>query len=252
MFTCDLVISYYKENLDWLNEFKNIQFRKIIIYTKGHQNPKAPLPYIEKQLDNYGRCDQTYLHHIVENYDDLPDVTIFTTGSASLTHKMKQLKFIVKKVFETHDSVFVGSQIRDVKKKLYNFHIDRHRSANLNNQEYDTNKNVLHKSPLRPFGKWYTRHFPRVKITMVNYFGVFAVSKKHILNHPQTYYQKLLAEFPKHSNPEVGHYFERAWLAVFHPVDGTCLYNDKTGKPRKTRKNKRGVFLLKQGDDKKQ
>jgi hypothetical protein len=87
---------------------------------------------------------------------------------------------------------------------------------------------------------------------MVNYFGVFAVSKKHILNHPQTYYQKLLAEFPKHSNPEVGHYFERAWLAVFHPVDGTCLYNDKTGKPRKTRKNKRGVFLLKQGADKKQ
>jgi hypothetical protein len=236
-FTCDLVISYYKENLDWLEDFKHVKFRKIIIYTKGHQHPKAPLPYIERQLDNYGRCDQTYLHHIVENYDDLPDVTIFTTGSASLSHKMKQLKFIIKKVFETEDSVFVGSSMHSVKDKLYNFHIDRHRSADLDNQEYDTSKNVLLKSAVRPFGKWYTRHFPRVKTTLVNYFGVFAVSKKHILNHSQYYYEKLLAEFPKHPNPEVGHYFERAWLAVFHPVDATCLYNDKTFRPRKTRKN---------------
>ena len=31
-------------------------------------------------------------------------------------------------------------------------------------------------------------------------------------------YEKLLSAVERHSNPEVGHYIERSWAAIFHPL----------------------------------
>ena len=107
-FTCDLVISYFKENLGWMKEFESFPFRTIYIYTKGKQ---PTLPFHRDTikiitLENIGRCDHTYLYHIYTTYTTLPSVTIFTTGSTYLPHKHVNMRFIVPKVFETKDSVF--------------------------------------------------------------------------------------------------------------------------------------------------
>jgi hypothetical protein len=56
-----------------------------------------------------------------------------------------------------------------------------------------------------------------VNIKVVNYSGIFGIGKKHIIQHPKAYYEKLIQELNTHSNPEVGHYFERSWAAIFHP-----------------------------------
>ena len=34
------------------------------------------------------------------------------------------------------------------------------------------------------------------------------------------YYMDLIKDLDKSSNPEAGHYFERAWEAVFYPMTG--------------------------------
>lgn len=241
---CDLVISHYKENLDWLSQYKDTKFTKVIIYTKGQKNPKSPIPYIEKPLENIGRCDHTYLYHIVKNYDDLADVTIFTTGSSALSHKKKKLKDVIEKVFSTHDSVFLGGIHKSVKNDMYDFQLDIWKATNKDNRSAAKNS-VLAKANVRPFGPWYEKHFPRIRTTLVNYLGIFAISKKHVHQHSKAYYQNLLDLFPNHSNPEVGHYFERAWLAVFHPIPAHCLYSNdmrqtrKTKKIRKTRKTRK-------------
>jgi len=65
-------------------------------------------------------------------------------------------------------------------------------------------------------------------VTIASYYGLFSVSKKHVHNHSKEYYIKLMKEFPRHSNPEVGHYFERAWVAIFHPIPQECIYYDET------------------------
>ena len=51
-FTCDIVISYYKEDLSWLDEFKHLPFRHIYLYNKGTASPKAPVQYIEEKLED--------------------------------------------------------------------------------------------------------------------------------------------------------------------------------------------------------
>lgn len=48
--------------------------------------------------------------------------------------------------------------------------------------------------------------------------STFAVSREHIHQHPKHWYEKLLAAVSNHSNPEDGHFLERSWVAVFHPI----------------------------------
>jgi len=234
-FKCDLVIAYYKEDLSWLHEFKHLPFRKIFLYTKGKTSPEAPVSYIEEKLDNIGRCDHTYLYHIIKHYDDLGDVTIFCTGSTSLGHKLDKFRQIVKHVFATHNSVFSGVFCKSVRNAMYTYYMHAHKATYKNNQE-DSAKDVLTPSKIRPFGPWYEKHFPKIRTTLLPYYGLFAVSNKHVKQHSLEYYEKLIAEFPRHSNPEVGHYFERAWTAVFHPIPAHCLYDEKSGRRGRTRK----------------
>lgn len=247
-FTCDLVIAYYKENLSWMKEFETYSFRKIYIYTKG----KDPEPPFKKdnieiiKLENIGRCDHTYIYHIVQNYNTLADVTIFCTGSiGNLPHKNDTLRIIVPKVFETKTSAFRVNHEPDYKTKYKGFKVNAWRSSNKNNQE-NISRNSVHPATIRPFEKWYDKFFKGIDIQHVAYGGVFAVSKPHIYHRKLEFYNDLLKEFPQHSNPEVGHYMERVWLAIFHPVPKESLYltNEHTPPPKKytggyTRKIKR-------------
>ena len=66
--TIELVVARYLEDLSWLN---NIPPQiKLLVYDKS---PNGNLP-------NVGREAHTYLNHIVENYNTLPDLTIFAQG----------------------------------------------------------------------------------------------------------------------------------------------------------------------------
>ena len=70
--TKELVISYYKEKLDWID---NVKDYKITIYNKSNDEMPNTI-----KLNNIGREMQTYFYHIVNNYDNLSDWTFFTQG----------------------------------------------------------------------------------------------------------------------------------------------------------------------------
>ena len=76
--TVQLVISRYNEDLEWLKEFPFTLFTDIIIYNKGVNNEFYHPDVVKMvRVKNVGRCDHTYLYHIIENYDKLKDITIF-------------------------------------------------------------------------------------------------------------------------------------------------------------------------------
>ena len=70
----ECVIARYNEDLSWLKELKN---KKITIYNKG----KDDISYDSIKLPNIGRESHTYLTHIIQNYNNLADITIFTQGN---------------------------------------------------------------------------------------------------------------------------------------------------------------------------
>jgi len=221
MSSIDLVISYYKEELGWLEKYKGVKFNKIYLYNKGPNDPpETNTPYIEIKLENIGRCDHTYLYHIINKYDELADVTIFTTGSVDLPIKSTKFDYTVKKTLETNNSVFEGTFYFNVRDHLYDFQIEKYESS----YERNNTKEKMEVSKIRPFGKWYDMHFKDINIHLINWTGIFSISRKHIQQHTKEYYKNLIADFPNNSNPEVGHYYERAWLAVFHPIPIECIY----------------------------
>lgn len=70
--TKELIIAKYKEDLSWIDNLKGF---KLSIYDKSDETNF----YIK--LENKGRESDTYLNHIIKNYNNLSDINIFTQGN---------------------------------------------------------------------------------------------------------------------------------------------------------------------------
>jgi hypothetical protein len=105
----EIVISRYNEDLSWINEYPFNQF-EYIVYNKG-DNDNFEKNNVKKiiNLDNVGRCDHTYLYHIINNYDNLSEHTIFLPGSSNMITKYTKAKKynLCKKALEDRISVIV-------------------------------------------------------------------------------------------------------------------------------------------------
>jgi hypothetical protein len=216
-----MVVSVYNENLEWLDLEPYKSFDKIV-YHKGEKAvPECKIDHCKiVKLPNVGRCDHTYLKHIIENYDNLKPVTLFVTGSCrSLTEKRELLDKVLIKMLETKTTImYVTRGPPDP-----DFQIDYHKSGDINNRQRNI-KSELQKSPIRPLKRWFEHNFPGEIIKYVHYKGTFAVSKEHIHNRTKEFYQKLIKYLEEDSNPEVGHYMERSWATIFQPLPEQCVY----------------------------
>jgi hypothetical protein len=221
----DIVVSQYNENIDFLN---TTPFSKhnIICYSKGIKQPKCPNCVEIIPLTNVGKCDHTYLYHIINNYDNLANVTIFLPGSC-LMNDIKRYKTYktIQYVEQTNNTVFIGANYNNVYKDLYNFKLDSYGTTNKENRQLNQDTK-LKPCEIRPFGKWYNNNFGNMKTTLVDYTSIFAVAKNHIHQHPRSYYEKLISYIDSDVSPECGHYVERAWVAIFSPLPAACLYNN--------------------------
>jgi hypothetical protein len=68
----NIVISKYNENIEWTKGIKH----KITIYDKSSNPIKNSIV-----LKNRGREGETFLYHIVNNYYNLDDITVFLQGN---------------------------------------------------------------------------------------------------------------------------------------------------------------------------
>lgn len=81
MTSCDIIVSYYnnKNFLELLDEFGNkfLYNYKVIVYNKSGNEITLKNNSIQKHLNNIGREGETYLNHIINNYNNLSEYTIF-------------------------------------------------------------------------------------------------------------------------------------------------------------------------------
>jgi len=208
----EIVISRYNEDLEWLK--KKMFIYPVTIYNKGNNdNFYKPKGCKVIKLPNVGRESHSYLYHVVNNYDKLSDLTVFLPGSADDKRKIKWVNKVINKIKKEAKTTFPAQERGDIKKKFYNFELDNWESTHESNNKANSEKKLF-PSNIRPFGKWYEAHFDK-NVKYSGYGGIFAVSDIHIKQYNKQYYKKLLKEIGVSSNPEVGHYFERAWVAVF-------------------------------------
>jgi hypothetical protein len=107
--TIDIVIARYEEDLSWLKDIP-VKYTTLYIYNKGSeitldlQNVKIiPLP-------NLGRESHTYLYHVINNYNNLADITYFLPGSVfSVNFKKEKLFRIIDSLKKDNKSTIVGT-----------------------------------------------------------------------------------------------------------------------------------------------
>lgn len=225
----EIVVSRYNEDLSWINEYPFNQF-EYIVYNKG-DNDIFEKNNVKKivNLPNIGRCDHTYLYHIIENYNNLSNIVVFFTGSIKNNHlkKNKALKILNNIINSNYNNAyFVGNFHNSLKMHYRNFTLDNYSCVDPDNYTKNS-ENILKKCRIRPFGRWYTYFYGDAPSHWVTFGGVFSIDKRDIIQHPISRYQNIILAVNDHSNPEAGHYIERSWGALFFPMIYTCKIFDE-------------------------
>jgi hypothetical protein len=217
--TC--IIARYNEDLAWTLEFPFNQF-KYVVYNKGvdtlfeHKNVHMVI-----SLPNVGRCDHTYLYHIIHNYTKLKTIQVFLPGSVNIVYKKKVANQMISYILRYKRAIFIANKVPSIFNEFKHFEIDAYACA------YGPNKMLngeiaTGKCEHRPFGKWFLHH-SFYDSSSYCFNGIFSIDKRDILRHPMDRYIKLERELAIHSNPEVGHYIERSWATIFGPFKYTLL-----------------------------
>jgi hypothetical protein len=190
-----MVVARYNENIDWIKKYKNV-----IVYNKGNASDleKSEIPFTT--LDNVGREGHTFLYHIINNYDNLSNWTIFIQGNP-FDH--------CPNFYEKIDKLYENINNNIVPENNFNFLSDRIYNSDISNCPYHSNI---------PLKKVYNDIFNTEEENKPIIFSPgaqFYISKKLILTKPKNYYEKILKLLDYNINPIEGFCIERLWKYIF-------------------------------------
>lgn len=185
----DLIIARYNEDIGWIEKLDTNKFN-FWIYNKGENN----LYYNNILLENNGRESQTYLYHIVENYNNLSDFTVFLQGNPfDHTGSITDLGYVDLIQFLNHHNF--NQSFTEISTKHFDVGYLLERQKIIKDLELDS---------------------------QTNYFCVgaqFVVSKELINNKPIEFWETLLywssPNNGKWCNITLPYILERLWINIF-------------------------------------
>ena len=200
MHTCEIVVAKYKEDTSWLEPV----YDKCVIYDKSKDYP------------NVGREAETYLRYIIEKYDNLPEVVVFTQANIADHRGSNDVKILTTMEEQAlqhgysfphvapHDWVWGPDfNLVDQDNKKYKDPMYYHDKNVISYYEYF--KKILGFSI-----------FPYPMYIYPN--ALFAVRKDKILRNTKAFYENIIRTV-NHSEWNVEAYFmERSWFYIFNPV----------------------------------
>lgn len=158
------------------------------------------------------------MHYIITNYDNLPDICIFSQAKIS-DHLVYGEYGSIKTLIKLKEDALINERSLHITiendpawKPDWNLLFPKG-NIHLNPAIYKHNKLVK-------FIDWFNIHIkPNCKnITRFYQCGIFSVSKNLILLHPKEYYENLLNELNWINNPIEGAFLERSWYHIFNPT----------------------------------
>lgn len=225
----EILIAHYNEDLSWLEGNQDI----CAIYSKGGAKNAPPYPY--QALENIGREGHTYLHHIIERYHSLADITVFLQGRID-DHCPWTLDEIKERSLKTLPGEVTTFPYREL--ELFD-HWD-----GIPWEEYpswakwadhsDDKGKLMKKTP----AEYWQTFFPGKPVPASIAYApgaLFAVHKDTIRQHPRELYQLMMKEYflgdMIHINPETGHLAERFIMAIWNPSEYLCWDSIKDRAP---------------------
>lgn len=229
----NLIIARYNENLYWIENIpKNLNIN-IIIYNKGEDN----IHYPSIKLKNVGRESHTYLYHIIENYNNLADITIFSQGDP-FTHNPNFIHDLYKiNTYQDIQPLSYGYSYNipptEITYEFYekyqnNFYIDYLDNDFKPNYLYYYNyftekiindiKKILNKKDLLKYYKKKLNidNIEDKYLLPTSYAALFSVKKDIIQKRSVDFYKNILNHLLNTKEFDMGYILERLWLVIFY------------------------------------
>jgi UDP-galactopyranose mutase len=192
-----IVVAKYKEDVTWVLKYKDEH--DVFVYDKSDVLFEAP-GIKSKQLPNIGRESHTYLTHIIENYSQLTDYVIFSQGSHY--RHVPDFNFL----FSSGAGFYPYPYLPNFRLDYWSGPLTPNKDG-LNFEQWIKTNGVEEPIPSRSY---------------VSLGATFCVKRDNILSRPLEYYKMLIQQLDSF-NPEVGHFFERAWYYIFNMHRRTIL-----------------------------
>ena len=187
-----LVISRYKEDLGWEENYDTI------IYNKGKSIPSTI------SLPNVGREGHTYIYHILSNYENLDEYTVFLQGNP-FDH--------------TRDLFYKLKEFEELQSKPDFFHL-------CNEILMDDAKGKPNHWVDLPVSYYYNDLFKIPRTEFIYGSGAqFIVSKNRILSRPKSFYSNIMKHLETNINPTSVYCYERMWQYIFGTEEILDLFN---------------------------
>ena len=216
MATRRFVIAHHNEDLSWTQDLPE---KEIFIYCKG-----TPLGN-NRTLPNVGREAHTYLSFIIENYSNLPDVTVFSQGHIrDHTTDPNPSNYLCKLATEALENGLSKNFCRTIISGRFNI---------LQAKELNSKYKVPHPDKIA-FEDWFAANFQipyPCRACCISYGAIFAMRKDCIVSRSKAFYIKLLDQLTYDNAPIEAHFLERSWYYIpvqsFVNVDfySICLMN---------------------------
>ena len=216
-----IIVARYNEDINWLNR----EINNCIIYNKGE---KLNIDN-EIMLENVGRESDTYLHYIITNYNNLPDIIVFTqariadhVGANNIEYFTSQLRLFGYSNISQNYLKHYETNRQSCWNKEWNYlpYWDNGFVHSKNN-EYYLQHNYKNNTPIK-FIEWFEtnidKQYPNPHPICIYAAAIFSIRKENILKRPIEYYKKLILEVNHHINSTEGHFLERSWYYIFNPV----------------------------------
>jgi len=222
----DIVVATYKAPLQWIDTvLQKLPTARLHLYCKGNtsRDPRCI------RMENVGTEEYAYFHHILNNWDSLADITIFSSDNMENTAgyiptTRECLDFVVNKLDRPDKRAdFPGYEALDFMPVTKMFDIQYYHSSALRGDSLE--KKELCRASFNPFGPWYLRfinssdtNFEHLTCAASSMHGIFGVSRERIHRIPKSVFRDLITEVERCRGVNhfvAGHYMERSWAALF-------------------------------------
>ena len=227
-----LVVARYDESIDWIP-------KDAIVYNKGQPITHSRFKVID--VCNEGRESETYLRHIIENYDTLAEYTIFTQANP-----FEHNPLFVQDVHANKGEIFRSfgkwwqpgiPPERIIQENIRpNIHIGNRDFVCTHPEVWEDDgwvrivRRVKMRHRIEYILPWVCERLhleePATGVP-ISMCGMFGAHKKRIHMYPKRFYENMRLFLLEH--PDHGYIIERFWAILF--LLG-CAYTRKTGETR--------------------
>jgi hypothetical protein len=197
----DIIVAHYNSR-DFEKFLTPFLEHRITIYDKSGEYENDKFPNVTR-LENVGRESETYLRHIIDNYDTLADYTMFIQDDTD-----NHIQYAYQFFYKTQDVVNSNTPFYQYETMWSKNNIIAKR---LIHDGYLNLHTLPSQTSIRDFCKQFGVHLPKSYTTEL--CAYFIATRATIQARPKAFYEAVRAWLLE--NPKRGFVMEHVWKLIF-------------------------------------